>query len=73
MQIDYGLARLINRTYATKHVVVPVSQVGQTLTVAMNDPSDLEAAEELAQVDGLRHPRGDLVAQVHTDRDHSAL
>jgi hypothetical protein len=35
-----------------RHVVVPVSQVGQTLTVAMNDPSDLEAAEDLAQSTG---------------------
>ena len=52
IQIDASLARLINRTYAVRHVVVPVSQVGQTLTVAMNDPSDLEAAEELAQSTG---------------------
>ena len=52
VQIDPSLARLINRTYAVRNVVVPVSQVGQTLTVAMNDPSDLEAAEELAQSTG---------------------
>ena len=52
VQIDPALARLINRTYAVRNVVVPVSQVGQTLTLAMNDPSDLEAAEELAQSTG---------------------
>ena len=52
VQIEASLARLINRTYAVRHVVVPVSQVGQTLTVAMNDPSDLDAAEELAQSTG---------------------
>jgi type IV pilus assembly protein PilB len=52
VQIDPSLARLINRPYAVRNVVVPVSQVGQTLTVAMNDPSDLEAAEELAQSTG---------------------
>jgi type IV pilus assembly protein PilB len=52
VQIDPALARLINRTYAVRNVVVPVSQVGQTLTVAMNDPSDLEAAEELSQSTG---------------------
>jgi len=52
LQIDPSLARLINRTYAVRNVVVPVSQVGQTLTVAMNDPSDLEAAEDLAQSTG---------------------
>jgi type IV pilus assembly protein PilB len=52
VQIDPSLARLINRPYAVRNLVVPVSQVGQTLTVAMNDPSDLEAAEELAQSAG---------------------
>jgi type IV pilus assembly protein PilB len=52
VQIDPSLARLINRTYAVRNVVVPVSQVGQTLTIAMNDPSDLEAAEDLAQSTG---------------------
>ena len=52
VQIDAALARLINRPYALRHLVVPVSQVGQTLTVAMNDPSNLEAAEELAQSTG---------------------
>ena len=52
LHIDPVLAKLINRTYAVRNVVVPVSQVGQTLTVAMNDPSDLEAAEDLAQSTG---------------------
>jgi type IV pilus assembly protein PilB len=52
LQIDPALARLINRPYAVRNVVVPVSQVGQTLTIAMNDPSDLEAAEDLAQSTG---------------------
>jgi type IV pilus assembly protein PilB len=52
VQIDPALARLINRPYAVRNLVVPVSQVGQTLTVAMNDPSDLEAAEDLAQSTG---------------------
>jgi type IV pilus assembly protein PilB len=52
LQIDPALAKLINRTYAVRNVVVPVSQVGQTLTVAMNDPSALEAAEDLAQSTG---------------------
>jgi type IV pilus assembly protein PilB len=52
VQIEPALAKLINRTYAVRNVVVPVSQVGQTLTVAMNDPSDLEAAEDLSQSTG---------------------
>ncbi len=52
LQIDPVLARLINRTYAVRQVLVPVSQIGQTLTVAMDDPSDLDTAEELAQSTG---------------------
>jgi type IV pilus assembly protein PilB len=52
VEIDQGLTRLINRTYATRRILVPVSQVGQTLTVAMNDPSDMETAEELERSTG---------------------
>jgi type IV pilus assembly protein PilB len=52
LQIDPVLGRLINRTYAVRQVLVPVSQIGQTLTVAMDDPSDLDTAEELAQSTG---------------------
>ena len=52
LQIDPALARVINRNYAMRHVLVPVSQMGQTLTVAMNDPSDMEPPEELARSTG---------------------
>ena len=52
LYINPALARILNRTYATRHIVVPISQVGQTLTVAMNDPSDLDAADDLARSTG---------------------
>jgi type IV pilus assembly protein PilB len=52
MNIDTGLARLVNRNYATRHRLVPVARVGETLTVAMDDPSDVECAEELGRSTG---------------------
>ncbi len=64
VQVDPSLVRLINKNYATRHLVVPVSQVGQTLTVAMNDPSDLERAEE-RRAPRVRHPR----RHVHAEGD----
>jgi type IV pilus assembly protein PilB len=52
MDIDATLARLVNRSYATRHRLVPVARVAQTLTVAMDDPLDVESAEELARSSG---------------------
>lgn len=52
MNIDAGLARLVNRSYATRHRLVPVAQVAQTLTVAMDDPLDIESTEELSRSTG---------------------
>ncbi len=37
--IDRGLARLINRSYARRHSLLPIAQVGRTVTVAMDDPT----------------------------------
>ncbi|HVH27453.1 MAG TPA: ATPase, T2SS/T4P/T4SS family [Vicinamibacterales bacterium] len=52
MNIDPMLARLVNRSYAVRHRLVPVARVAETLTVAMDDPSDAACAEELAQSTG---------------------
>ena len=52
MNIDPALARLVNRSYAMRHRLVPVARVAQTLTVAMDDPSDVECAEELGRSTG---------------------
>jgi type IV pilus assembly protein PilB len=49
LNIDLELARLVNRNYAARHRLVPIARAGQTLTVAMDDPSDLETAEELGR------------------------
>ena len=52
LTVDTDLARLVNRPYAVRHRLVPVARVGQTLTVAMDDPSNLQAAEELTLSSG---------------------
>jgi type II secretory ATPase GspE/PulE/Tfp pilus assembly ATPase PilB-like protein len=52
LKIDPGLIRLVNRSYATRHRVVPLTRVAETLTVAMDDPSDLDVAEELSRSTG---------------------
>jgi len=52
LRINTDLARLVNRPYAIRHRLVPVARVGQTLTVAMDDPSNLEASEELTRSSG---------------------
>lgn len=47
--IDPGLARLINRSYARRRLLVPVSCLGDCLTVCMDDPTDRLAIDELAR------------------------
>ena len=53
VNIDRSLTRLINRSYARRHSLVPVACVGQTLTICMDDPTDLQAVEELSRSTGL--------------------
>jgi type IV pilus assembly protein PilB len=53
VNIDRTLTRLINRSYARRHSLVPVACVGQTLTVCMDDPTDQQAVEELSRSTGL--------------------
>ncbi|MBI1992562.1 MAG: Flp pilus assembly complex ATPase component TadA [Candidatus Omnitrophica bacterium] len=57
LQLDPGLKGLISRELAVKNQMVPVSCIGQTLTVAMADPLNIFALETLAAMTGLTiHP-----------------
>jgi type IV pilus assembly protein PilB len=49
MGIDPTLARLINRSYARRRLLVPVSCIGDSLTVCMDDPTDRLAIDELGR------------------------
>lgn len=48
--IDRHLSKFISRSYAKRHVLVPVAQFGRTLTVAMDDPTNRAVAEELQRL-----------------------
>jgi type IV pilus assembly protein PilB len=48
IQIDRDLVRIINSSYARRHAVIPVAQVGQMLTVCMDDPTNQTVVDELA-------------------------
>jgi len=51
--IDRGLARLINRSYARRHSLLPIAQVGRTVTVAMDDPTAGAVIDDLMRLTGL--------------------
>ena len=46
ISVDLSLGTLISRNYAQKHMVVPVAKIGDTITLAMDDPTDSELIEE---------------------------
>lgn len=48
--IDRALIKFISRSYARRHALVPVAQIGRTLTVAMDDPTNRAVAEELQRL-----------------------
>ena len=50
--IDPSLARIISRTYARKHALLPVSRLGRTLTVAMDDPTATGVTDDLSRLTG---------------------
>lgn len=46
-ELDDGLASLIPEAVARQYCLIPVDRVGNALTVAMADPSNLQAIEDL--------------------------
>jgi type IV pilus assembly protein PilB len=52
MIIDQSLERLINRNYAFKNQIVPLARIGDSLTMVMDDPTDLGLIEELETATG---------------------
>jgi type II secretory ATPase GspE/PulE/Tfp pilus assembly ATPase PilB-like protein len=51
--LDPSLAKLVNRSYARAKAVVPIARTDDTLTLAMEDPTDISVAEELGGSIGL--------------------
>jgi type IV pilus assembly protein PilB len=52
MTIDRSLGKIINRNYARRHSVVPLTVVGQMLTVCMDDPTQRAVVDDLSQSTG---------------------
>jgi len=52
--LDNSLVLVINREYAERHRVLPISKTDRVLVVAMDDPSDLRVVGELAAATGCR-------------------
>jgi type IV pilus assembly protein PilB len=48
--VDRSLGKVIARSYARKHSLLPVAQIGRTLTVAMDDPTAAAVIEELGKL-----------------------
>jgi type II secretory ATPase GspE/PulE/Tfp pilus assembly ATPase PilB-like protein len=53
VSLDRSLGRAINKNYARRHSLVPVSTTKQTLTISMNDPTNTAVVEELSQSSGM--------------------
>ncbi len=53
IEIDPTLARLIPREVAQHYEVVPISKIGKTVTIAMSNPLNLFALEEIRSLTGL--------------------
>ncbi len=53
MSVDRSLSRVISRSYARRHGLVPVAVTDGTLTVAVEDPGAREVSEELARLTGM--------------------
>lgn len=51
--ISEELLKLIPRDKALKHVCLPINKVGQTLVIAMSDPTDMFAVDDLKFMTGL--------------------
>ena len=53
IELDPKLSRVINRSYASRHGIIPIARVSASLTVCMDDPTDVLVIEELSQFTGM--------------------
>jgi len=51
--IDPSLRKLINKSYAKNNLVVPISIIGKTITLVMDDPTNTSVVKELRSSTGL--------------------
>lgn len=51
--LDRNLARTVGRTFAYRHLLVPIAQSGRTLTIAMDDPTKRSLVDDISRLSGL--------------------
>ena len=51
--IDRNLARVLNRNFARRHVLLPVARNGRTLTIVMDDPTRTALIDDITRMTGL--------------------
>jgi type IV pilus assembly protein PilB len=51
--IDRNLARILNRNFARRHVVLPIAKSSRTLTIAMDDPTRNALVDDINRMTGL--------------------
>jgi len=47
LEIESDIISILSRQIAERYVVVPISRIGNTLTVAMSDPSNMNAIDDI--------------------------
>ncbi len=47
LELDKDIAGVISRQVAERYCVIPVSRIGSTLTIAMSDPSNMNAIDDI--------------------------
>ncbi len=47
LNIDPNLTKIVNRDYASKHKIIPISMTDTSITLAMDDPTETEVTAEL--------------------------
>jgi type IV pilus assembly protein PilB len=52
ISVDRSLSKLINKNYAQRHRIVPIAKMGRTMTLVMDDPTEMELIEELEAFTG---------------------
>ncbi len=52
IEADRSLGKLLNRNYARKHSVLPIGKIGNTVTLAMDDPTDARTVREIEAFSG---------------------
>ena len=72
-QIEDETIKLISQEVALKYSVLPISKVGATLTLAMADPTNVFAMDDIKFMTGLERRTGDCFGSIAANRHRKIL